>query len=104
MAARNSRYPAIAGLLRMRILAGEWEPGSTLPTLDTLAAEYGADKNTISRAISEVLEPEGPVWAVPKRGTLMRYGMMRPHRMRGNLVKRNVASDGAWCSSPPKFG
>ena len=62
-------------------------------TLDALATEYGADKNTISRAISEVLEPEGLVWAVPKRGTIVRHGMARPHRMRGNLVKRNVATE-----------
>src|SRR5262249_51389065 len=59
---RNSRYPEIADQLRERIMRGEWAPGSTLPTLDELAAEYGADKNTISRAINEVLEPEGLVW------------------------------------------
>jgi DNA-binding transcriptional regulator YhcF (GntR family) len=92
--ARNSRYPEIAALLRARILDGEWTPGNTLPTLDALAAEYGADKNTISRAISEILEPEGLVWAVPKRGTIVRHGMVRPHRMRGNLVKRNPATQG----------
>jgi GntR family transcriptional regulator len=97
---RNSRYPEIAARLRARILAGEFEPGGTLPTLDDLATEFGADKNTISRAINEVLEPEGLVWAVPKRGTIVRYGMARPHRMRGNLVKRNVATDGPGYSFP----
>jgi DNA-binding GntR family transcriptional regulator len=101
---RNSRYPQIAEQLRTRILAGEWVPGSTLPTLDELAAEYGADKNTISRAISEVLEPEGLVWAVPKRGTIVRHGMARPHRMRGNLVKRNLATDGPGYSWPSASG
>jgi DNA-binding GntR family transcriptional regulator len=102
--ARNSRYPEIAALLRARILDGEWAPESTLPTLDELAAEYRADKNTISRAISEILEPEGLVWAVPKRGTIVRYGMARPHRMRGNLVKRNVATDGPGYSFPSASG
>lgn len=97
---RNSRYPEIAARLRARILAGEFEPGGTLPTLDDLATEFGADKNTISRAINEVLEPEGLVWAVPKRGTIVRYGMARPHRMRGNLVKRNVATGGPGYSFP----
>lgn len=104
MPPRNSRYPRIAAQLRERIVAGEWEPGSTLPTLDELAAEYGADKNTISRAISEVLEPEGLVWAVPKRGTIVRYGMSRPHRVRGNLVKRNVATDSPGYSFPSASG
>jgi GntR family transcriptional regulator len=102
--ARNSRYPEIAALLRARILDDEWAPGSTLPTLDELAAEYKADKNTISRAISEILEPEGLVWAVPKRGTIVRYGMARPHRMRGNLVKRNFATDGPGYSFPSASG
>lgn len=104
MPPKNSRYPEIAARLRARILAGEWAPESRLPTLDELAAEYGADKNTISRAISEVLEPEGLVWAVPKRGTIVRYGMARPHRLRGNLVKRNVATDGPGYSWPAASG
>jgi GntR family transcriptional regulator len=101
---RNSRYPEIAAALRARILAGEWAPDSRLPTLDALAAEYGADKNTVSRAISEVLEPEGLVWAVPKRGTIVRYGTVRPHRLRGNLVKRNVATGGPGYSFPSASG
>src|SRR4029077_11519672 len=101
---RNSRYPEIAARLRDRILAGEFKPGSTLPTLDELAAEYGADKHTISRASSEILEPEGLVWAVPKRGTIVRYGMARPHRMRGNLVKRNVAANSPGYSFPSASG
>lgn len=104
MPPRNSRYPEIAAQLRTRILAGEWEPGGRLPTLDVLAAEYSADKNTIARAINEVLEPEGLVWAVPKRGTIVRHGMARPHRLRGNLVKRNVATGGPGYSWPSASG
>lgn len=103
MVTRHSRYTQIAAQLRARILAGEWEPGSTLPRLDVLAAEYGADKNTMSRALSE-LESEGLVWSVPRRGTIVRHGMARPHRMRGNLVKRNVATDGPGYSFPSASG
>jgi DNA-binding GntR family transcriptional regulator len=66
-----------------------------------LAAEYGADKNTISRAINEVLEKEGRVWAVPKRGTIVRHGMARPHRARGNLVRRVIGAGGPAYSFPP---
>jgi hypothetical protein len=51
-----------------------------------------------------VLEPEGLVWAVPKRGTIVRHGMVRPHRMRGNLVKRNIATDGPGYSFPSASG
>lgn len=104
MPPKNSRYPEIAAQLRTRILAGEWEPGSRLPTLDALVAEYGADKNTISRAINEILEREGLVWAVPKRGTIVRHRMSRPHRLRGNLVKRNVATGGPGYSFPSASG
>jgi len=104
VARQHSRYTEIAAQLRARILAGEWDPGATLPRLDALAAEYGADKNTISRAIGEVLEPEGLVWSVPRRGTIVRHGMVRPHRMRGNLVKRNVASSGPGYSFPSASG
>jgi DNA-binding GntR family transcriptional regulator len=66
-----------------------------------LADEYGADKNTISRAVSEVLEPEGLVWAVPRRGTIVRHGVVRPHRPRGNLVVRgNTACGPGYCFPP----
>lgn len=104
MVSQHSRYPQIAALLRARILAGEWAPGASLPTLDELSAEYGANKNTVSRAISEVLEPEGLVWSVPRHGTIVRHGMVRPHRMRGNLVKKNVATDGPGYSFPSASG
>jgi GntR family transcriptional regulator len=100
----NSRYPQIAAHLHARILAGEWPPGSTLPTLDDLTAEYGADKNTVSRAISDVLEPEGLVWAVPKRGTIVRHGMARQHRPRGDVVKRDTVSSGPGYIWPPASG
>ena len=103
MVTKHSRYTEIAAQLRARILAGEWEPGSTLPRLDVLAIEYSADKNTMSRALSE-LESEGLVWSVPRRGTIIRHGMARPHRMRGNLVKRNVATDEPGYSFPSASG
>jgi len=104
VASKHSRYVEIAAQLRERIVAGEWAPGSTLPRLDVLAVEYRADKNTISRAIGEVLEPEGLVWSVPRRGTIVRHGMVRPHRLRGNLVKRNVATAGPGYSFPSASG
>lgn len=72
MPPRNSRYPQIAAQLRDRILAGDWPTDTRLPTLDELAEEYGANKNTILRAINEVLEPEGLVWTAPKRGIVVR--------------------------------
>jgi DNA-binding GntR family transcriptional regulator len=84
----HSRYQDIASSIRARIEAGEWEPGSHLPRLDDFAREYGANRNTIGRAIAE-LEIEGYVWAVQGRGIAVRYGAIRPRRTRGDLVKRN---------------
>lgn len=88
-----SRYRDIASKIRERIEAGEWAPGARLPRLDDLAAEYGANRDTIGRAIA-VLETEGYVWAVQGRGIAVRYGTVRPRRPRGDLVKRNEQATG----------
>jgi GntR family transcriptional regulator len=89
----HSRYQDIASKIRERIEAGEWEPGARLPRLDDFAEEYGANRDTIGRAIA-LLETEGYVWAVQGRGIAVRYGTMRPRRPRGDLVKRNDQATG----------
>ncbi|MEU5788691.1 GntR family transcriptional regulator [Micromonospora purpureochromogenes] len=89
----HSRYQDIASKIRERIEAGEWGPGTRLPRLDDFAAEYGANRDTIGRAIA-VLETEGYVWAVQGRGITVRYGTMRPRRPRGDMVKRNEQATG----------
>src|SRR5689334_2583071 len=87
--AQHSRYHELADLIRERILAGEWQAGERLPTIDVLAKELGASRNTVNRAIGE-LEVAGLVWAVQGRGVTVREGILRPRRTRGDLVKRNV--------------
>jgi GntR family transcriptional regulator len=89
----HSRYRDIASQIRERIEAGEWAPGTRLPRLDDLAAEYDANRDTVGRAVA-VLEAEGYVWAVQGRGIAVRYGTMRPRRPRGDLVKRNEHATG----------
>jgi GntR family transcriptional regulator len=91
--ALHSRYLDIAAKIRERIENGEWEAGAKLPTLDAFAAEYGANRDTVGRAIG-ALESEGFVWAVQGRGVAVRHGTMRPRRPRGNLVKRNATAPG----------
>jgi DNA-binding GntR family transcriptional regulator len=104
MASRpHSRYLDVAAELRGRILAGEWEPGANLPRIKDLADEYGLNRDTMGRAIA-VLEAEGLVWAVPRRGTIVRHGLVRPRRPRGNLVKRNVVTDSPGYSFPAASG
>jgi DNA-binding GntR family transcriptional regulator len=90
--AGTSRYLDIAADLRTRILSGEWEPGANLPRMTDLSRRYGVNRDTLARAIA-ILEAEGLLWAVPRRGTVVRHGMSRPRRPRGNLVKRNAGTD-----------
>jgi DNA-binding GntR family transcriptional regulator len=98
-----SRYLDIAAELRARIEGGEWEPGAKLPRMADLAREYSVNRDTLARAIA-ILEAEGLVWAVPRRGTVVRHGMSRPRRQRGNLVKRNIATDSPGYSFPSASG
>ncbi|MDA0632340.1 GntR family transcriptional regulator [Nonomuraea sp. MCN248] len=100
---QHSRYLDIAAEIRRRVEAGEWEPGSRLPRLNDLAAEYGANRDTIGRAIA-ALESQGVLWAVQGRGIIVRHGMMRLRRPRGNLVKRNRATPSAGYSFPSASG
>lgn len=65
--ATYSRYLDIAAKIRSRIEAGEWKVSERLPRLDDFGAEYGANRDTIARAI-KVLEAEGYVLAVQGRG------------------------------------
>ena len=103
MPAGASRYLDIAADLRTRILGGEWEPGAKLPRMTDLARHYEVNRDTLARAVA-ILEAEGMVWAVPRRGTIVRQGMSRPRRLRGNLVKRNVATDSPGYSFPSASG
>ena len=98
-----SRYPGIAADLRDRVLGGEWEPGATMPRMSDLARGYGVNRDTLARAVA-ILEAEGLIWAVPRRGTIVRHGMSRPRRLRGNLVKRNLATDSPGYSFPSASG
>jgi GntR family transcriptional regulator len=84
----SARYRDIADDLRRRITEGEWPPGTNLPTHVDLAAEYGAGRNSVARAVAE-LETNGLVWAVPRRGTIVQPTKRR-RIIRGNLVKRNT--------------
>ena len=99
MPAGASRYLDIAGDLRTRILSGEWEPGANLPRMTDLARRYGVNRDTLARAIA-ILEAEGLLWAVPRRGTVVRHGVSRPRRPRGNYVKRNEGTDERGYSFP----
>jgi DNA-binding GntR family transcriptional regulator len=103
VAREDAPYLTIAAELERRITEGEWLAGAKLPRRVDLAREYQVSRTTIDSAVG-LLEGKGLVWAVPRGGTVVRYGMSRARRPRGNLVKRNKASDGPGYSFPSASG
>lgn len=65
-------YRELAATLRDAIQQGVYPPGSTLPKQGEIAAEYGININTVRKAVS-VLESEGLVDSVRRRGTVVRH-------------------------------
>ncbi|WP_411107337.1 GntR family transcriptional regulator [Streptomyces sp. cmx-4-9] len=71
-------YREIAAALRQQISDGRYQPGDKLPMLTELQEQYGAGYQTVRSAI-QLLEQEGLVVAVRRRGTIVRE---RPEKRR----------------------
>ncbi|MFF1511880.1 GntR family transcriptional regulator [Streptomyces sp. NPDC058326] len=71
-------YRDIAADLRQQISEGRYLPGDKLPMLTELQEQYGAGYQTVRSAIT-LLEQEGLVVAVRRRGTIVRE---RPEKRR----------------------
>lgn len=71
-------YREIAADLRQQISEGRYLPGDKLPMLTELQEQYGAGYQTVRSAIT-LLEQEGLVVAVRRRGTIVRE---RPEKRR----------------------
>jgi GntR family transcriptional regulator len=99
LAREDAPYLTIAADLERRIKDGEWPAGEKLPRRVDLANEYKVSRTTIDNAVG-VLEAKGLAWAVPHAGTVVRYGMTRARRPRGNIVKRNTGADSPGYSFP----
>ncbi len=63
-------YKTIAAALRQRIAAGDYAPGSLLPSEAELTAEYQVSRNTLRRALTE-LEEERLITVLPGRGRIV---------------------------------
>ncbi|MGW2010818.1 GntR family transcriptional regulator [Streptomyces nigrescens] len=61
----EARYRHIAADIRARISAGEWAPGSRIPSRRTLALTYGVHHETVRLAM-ELLRSEGLLEGRPK--------------------------------------
>lgn len=85
-------YRELAGALRAAIVDGTYPPGTTLPKQDELAERFGVNVKTVRRAV-QVLEAEGLVSAIRRRGTVVR---LRP-------PMRRIGTD-RYAKSKWKFG
>ena len=70
----QSRYAALAGALRHRIVDGEWPPGAALPAETRLAVEHGVALGTLRRAL-ELLAEQGLIERRHGKGTFVRGGL-----------------------------
>lgn len=64
-------YRELADALRQAIQQGDYPPETTLPKQTDLAESYGVNINTVRKAVG-VLEAEGLVTAVRRKGTVVR--------------------------------
>jgi GntR family transcriptional regulator len=81
-------YRQLADELRAAILRGEIAVGATIPKLTELAARYDVAVLTARRAVA-VLESEGLVEAVRRRGTVVRAQPLRSPVRRDRTVYRD---------------
>jgi GntR family transcriptional regulator len=81
-------YQHIADHLRTAIERGDYHPGDTLPKLTDLMAQYTVSKSTAAEAIA-LLEAEGLVEAVRRRGTVVRALPVRRRLTRARQVYRD---------------
>ena len=63
-------YLQVASTIRRRIETGAWAPGSRMPTLDELAAEFSMARVTVRQALA-LLEDEGLIRRHQGRGTFV---------------------------------
>lgn len=77
----QSRYAALAGALRERVIAGEWPSGTPLPAETRLAEEHGVALGTLRRAL-ELLVEQGLIERLHGKGTFVRSGLAGAPMMR----------------------
>jgi GntR family transcriptional regulator len=81
------RYVQLADLFRQRIDKGEWGPGSTLPSIDELMAQFDVARVTVRQAVA-LLADEGLVSPQRGRGTFVteKAGKRRQLRVETTLA------------------
>lgn len=80
----------LSGLIRERVQAGEFPPGSTLPPITDLMKEYGATRQMVRTAIAHLAQ-EGLVRTAGRKGTHVLDRLERRRIQRSQLVSRSRA-------------
>jgi len=75
------RYAQLADVFRQRIARNVWSPGTKLPTLEALMAEFDVARVTVRQAM-ELLARDGLVSAERGRGTFVTAQPVRDKRLR----------------------
>src|ERR1051325_4138864 len=70
----------IAAQLRARIHRGDWGPGERLPSIPSIATQYGVAKQTVQRTIDQ-LRIEGLLITRPGSGTFVRGTKRKMNRL-----------------------
>lgn len=79
----NKQFMDLAARMRRRIVAGQWAPGTQLPTWDQITEEFSVARPTLMRAMDR-LRRDGFIYSRSTRGT---YVTERPpHLSRFGLV------------------
>lgn len=86
-------YEQLRDELISRIVSGELDPGTKLPSVRALATELGLAANTVARSYKE-LEAAGFVQTQGRNGTLVapRLGDAEQHRRGLEVTSRYVAA------------
>jgi GntR family transcriptional regulator len=99
----TARYRVIADELRRRITDGDYPTGRSLPPQKVLAASYHTTRAVISEAV-RVLEGEGLVRPVRRRGTVVQWPAARRRIDRGTRITRDTQYTAAGITTPAATG
>jgi GntR family transcriptional regulator len=99
----TARYRVIADDLKQRITSGEFRTGESLPRQSDLAELYETTRAVIAEAV-RVLEGDGLVRPVRKRGTVVQWPVIRRRIQRGTKITRDTTYTARGVTRPGAAG
>lgn len=84
-------YIQLVDALKMKILSGEFQPGSKMLTVRALAAEAEVNPNTMQRALSE-LEREELMYSQRTKGRFVTDDIDKINNMKKNMANDRIDS------------